>query len=141
SHRSRAFRFQTGDAFIRQGVPSAFGLATAGDEVACVGRRHLLPCLGGLAWSRLSLRCTIGQDSLVLCSMTLLVVHICPAAVLFCVGATAWLLRACARRRYWHKRPSDLLYGVAGRALLLRGGLGLAVASQTVGALGSPPAP
>src|SRR5262249_62286992 len=39
-----------------------FGLATAGDEVACVGRRHLPPCLGGLAWSRRSLRCTLRRE-------------------------------------------------------------------------------
>src|SRR5262245_43992624 len=50
--------------------------------------------LGGLAWSRLSLRCTIGRDSLGLRSMTLVVVSIYLAAVLFCVGTTAWMLRA-----------------------------------------------
>ena len=118
-----------------------FGLATAGDEVACVGRRHLPPCLGGLAWSRLSLRCTIGRDSLGLRSMTLVVVSIYLAAVLFCVGTTAWMLRAWTRRRYWHKSPSDLHYVVAGTALLLSAGIGVAVASQIVVALGYPPAP
>src|SRR5262249_15433802 len=113
-----------------------FGLATAGDEVACVGRRH-----GGLAWSRLSLRCTIGRDSLGLRSMTLVVVSIYLAAVLFCVGTTALLLRAWTRSRYGHKGPSDMHYGVAGTALLLSAGIGVAVASQIVVALGYPPAP
>src|SRR5262249_56518788 len=83
-----------------------FGLAIAGDEVACVGRRHLLPCLGGLAWSRLSLRCTIGRDSLGLRSMTLVVVSIYLAAVLFCVGTTASMLRAWARTRASHNSPA-----------------------------------
>ena len=97
--------------------------------------------LGGLAWSRLSLRCIIGRDSLGLRSMTLVVVSIYLAAVLFCVGTTAWMLRAWTRRRYWHKSPSDLHYVVAGTALLLSAGIGVAVASQIVAALGYPPAP
>src|SRR5207302_1785897 len=41
--------------------------------------------------------------------MTLVVVSIYLAAVLFCVGTTAWILRAWTRRRYWHKSPSDLV--------------------------------
>src|SRR5262249_61279052 len=103
------------------------GLATAGDEVACVGRRHWLPCdgdrasrggsptcttvwsarrlapegylshvrnggLGGLAWSRLSLRCTIGRDSLGLRVMNLGGVLMSLAAVLFFVGVAGWVL-------------------------------------------------
>src|SRR5262249_27011284 len=162
SHRSRAFRFQTGGAFVRQGVPSAFlGLRqramrspASGDGICCpamatehlgegrqtcttVGSaRRLAPegylshvrngGLGGLAWSRPSLRCTIGRDSLGLRSMTLVVVSIYLAAVLFCVGTTAWILRAWTRRRYWHKSPSDLHYVVAGTALLLSAGIGVA---------------
>jgi len=63
------------------------------------------------------------------------------AAVVFCVGTTAWILRAWTRRRYWHKSPSDLHYVVAGTALLLSAGIGVAVASQIVVALGYPPAP
>src|SRR5262249_1323764 len=153
-HRSRAFRFQTGDAFIRQGVPSAFlGLRqrpmrslSPGDGIGCpaMPAEHLEEARqhsqsrdrppsrarglsshprndgpGGSAWSRLSLRCTIGRDSLGLRSMTLVVVSIYLAAVLFCVGTTAWILRAWTRRRYWHKSPSDLHYVVAGTALLL----------------------
>jgi len=50
-------------------------------------------------------------------------------------------LRAWTRRRYWHKSPSDLHYVVAGTALLLSAGIGVAVASQIVVALGYPPAP
>src|SRR5262249_51559248 len=48
--------------------------------------------LGGSAWSRLSLRCTIGRDSLGLRSMTLVVVSIYLAAVLFCWGSPAVVL-------------------------------------------------
>ena len=70
--------------------------------------------------------------------MTLVVVSIYLAAVLFCVGTTAWILRAWTRRRYWHKSPSDLHYVVAGTALLLSAGIGVAIASQIVVALGHP---
>src|SRR5262249_56490924 len=73
--------------------------------------------------------------------MSLVVVSIYLAAVLFCVGTTAWILRAWTRRRYWHKSPSDLHYVVAGTALLLSAGIGVAVASQNVGGVGYPPAP
>jgi len=71
--------------------------------------------------------------------MSFVVVSIYLAAVVFCVGTTAWILRAWTRRRYWHKSPSDLV--VAGTALLLSAGIGVAVASQIVVALGYPPAP
>jgi hypothetical protein len=93
------------------------------------------------AWSRLSLRCNIRGDSLGLRSMSFVVVSIYLAAVVLCVGTTAWILRAWTRRRYWHKSPSDLHYVVAGTALLLSAGIGVAVASQIVVALGYPPAP
>src|SRR5258707_15679755 len=73
--------------------------------------------------------------------MTLVVVSIYLAAVLFCVGTTAWILRAWTRRRYWHKSPSDLHYVVAGAALLLSAGIGVAVASQNIVELCVPPAP
>jgi len=92
-------------------------------------------------WPPLSLRCNIRGDSLGLRVMTLVVVSIYLAAVLFCVGTTAWILRAWTRRRYWHKSPSDLHYVVAGTALLLSAGIGVAVASQIVVALGYPPVP
>jgi hypothetical protein len=97
--------------------------------------------LGAAAWSRLSLRCNIRGDSLGLRGMTLVVVSIYLAAVLVCVGTTAWILRSWTRRRYWHKSPSDLHYVVAGAALLLSAGIGVAIASQIVVALGYPPAP
>src|SRR5262245_53197685 len=99
------------------------------------------PASAGWHGRGFSLRCTIGRDSLGLRSMTLVVVSIYLAAVLFCVGTTAWMLRAWTRRRYWHKSPSDLHYVVAGTALLLSAGIGVAVASQIVVALGYPPAP
>jgi len=73
--------------------------------------------------------------------MALVVVSIYLAAVLFCVGTTAWILRVWTRRRYWHKSPSDLHYVVAGTALLLSAGIGVALASQIVVALGYPPTP
>ena len=97
--------------------------------------------LDAAAWSRLSLRCNIRGDSPGLRGMALVVVSIYLAAVLFCVGTTAWILRAWTRRRYWHKSPSDLHYVVAGTALLLSAGIGVALASQIVVALGYPPAP
>src|SRR5262249_57180765 len=92
--------------------------------------------LGGSAWSRLSLRCTIGRDSLGLRSMTLVVVSIYLAAVLFCVGTTAWILRAWTRRRYWHKSPSDLHYVGAGTALVLSAGSGGGGRAQMALAIG-----
>src|SRR5262245_14140524 len=109
-----------------------FGIATASDDVRFAQ---------ATAWSQLSLRCTIRPDSLGLRSMSCVVVSIYLAAVVFCVGTTAWILRAWTRRRYWHKSPSDLHYVVAGTALLLSAGIGVAVASQIVVALGYPPAP
>jgi hypothetical protein len=56
--------------------------------------------------------------------------------ILFCVGTTAWLLRTWTRKRYWHKSPSDMHYILVGAALLLSAGIGVAVASQLVVALG-----
>jgi hypothetical protein len=97
--------------------------------------------LGATAWPRLSLRCNISADSPGLRGMALVVVSIYLAAVLFCVGTTAWILRAWTRRRYWHKSPSDLHYVVAATALLLSAGIGVALASQIVVALGYPPGP
>ena len=55
--------------------------------------------------------------------------------VLFCVGITAWIVRAWTRRRYWHKSPSDLHYIAAGAALLVGAGIGILIASQIVMAL------
>jgi hypothetical protein len=69
-------------------------------------------------------------------SMIFVVASIYVGAVLFCVGTTAWLLRTWTRRRYWHEDPSDLHYIVTGTALLLSAGIGVAVASQIVVALG-----
>jgi hypothetical protein len=51
--------------------------------------------------------------------MVFVVGSIYAGTILFCVGATAWLLRAWTRRRYPHKSPSDLHYIVTGTALLL----------------------
>lgn len=68
--------------------------------------------------------------------MSFMVPSIYAGAVLFCVGTTAWIVRAWTRRRYWHKSPSDLHYIVAGAALLASAGVGLVVASQIVVALG-----
>jgi hypothetical protein len=90
------------------------------------------------------LNCTItilptlwwGREHLVLRSMILVAAAIYAGTILFCVGTTAWLLRAWTRRRYWHKSPSDLHYIVVGAALLLSAGIGVAVASQIVVALG-----
>ena len=56
--------------------------------------------------------------------------------ILLCVGTTALLVRTWTRRRYWHKSPSDLHYILVGTALLLSAGIGVAVASQLVVALG-----
>jgi hypothetical protein len=68
--------------------------------------------------------------------MIFVVVSIYAGAVLFCVGTTAWIVRAWTRRRYWHKSPSDLHYIAAGAALLASAGIGVVVASQIVVALG-----
>jgi hypothetical protein len=68
--------------------------------------------------------------------MLFVVALVYAATILFCVGATAWLLRAWTRRRYWHKSPSDLHYIVVGTALLLSAGIGVLVASEIVMALG-----
>src|SRR5262249_62331258 len=73
--------------------------------------------------------------------MSFVVVSIYLAAVVFCVGTTAWILRAWTRRRYWHKSPSDLHYVVAGTALLLSAGIGVAVASPIMVGGGYPPRP
>jgi hypothetical protein len=68
--------------------------------------------------------------------MVFVVGSIYAGTILFCVGATAWLLRAWTRRRYPHKSPSDLHYIVTGTALLLSAGIGVLVASQIVMVLG-----
>jgi uncharacterized membrane protein HdeD (DUF308 family) len=77
-----------------------------------------------------------GKCSFGLRSMTLVVVSIYAGVVLFCVGTTAGIVRAWTRRRYWHRSPSDLHYIVVGAALLASAGIGLAIASQIVVALG-----
>ena len=77
-----------------------------------------------------------GERSLGLRTMTFLVVSIYVGAVLFCVGTTARIVRSWTRRRYWHKSPSDLHYIVVGIVLLLSAGIGIAVASQIMVALG-----
>jgi uncharacterized membrane protein HdeD (DUF308 family) len=69
-------------------------------------------------------------------SMTLVIASIYAGAILLCVGTTALLVRTWTRRRYWHKSPSDLHYILVGTALLLAAGIGVAVASQLVVALG-----
>jgi len=61
-----------------------------------------------------------------------MVVSIYVGIVLFCVGITAWIVRAWTRRRYWHKSPSDLHYIVVSAALLVSAGIGIVVASQIV---------
>jgi hypothetical protein len=71
-----------------------------------------------------------------LSNMIFVVGLIYAGTILFCVGATAWLLRAWTRRRYPHKSPSDLHYIVTGTALLLSAGIGVLVASQIVMVLG-----
>jgi uncharacterized membrane protein HdeD (DUF308 family) len=68
--------------------------------------------------------------------MTLVVASIYAGVVLLCVGTTALLVRTWTRRRYWHKSPSDAHYILVGVALLLSAGIGVAVASQLVVALG-----
>jgi hypothetical protein len=78
----------------------------------------------------------VGENSLVLRSMILVAAAIYAGTILFCVGTTAWLLRAWNRRRYPHKSPSDLHYIVTGTALLLSAGIGVLVASQIVMVLG-----
>ena len=78
----------------------------------------------------------MAPDSFGLRGMTFLVVLIYARTVLLCVGATAWIMRAWTRWRYWHKSPSDLHYIVAGVALLVSAGIGVALASQIVVALG-----
>jgi hypothetical protein len=64
--------------------------------------------------------------------MPLLVASIYVAAVVVCVGATAWLVRAWTRTRYRHKPPSDLQYLIASAALLISAAIGVLVASQIV---------
>jgi hypothetical protein len=68
--------------------------------------------------------------------MIFVVASIYAGTVLFCVGTAAWIVRAWTRRRYWHKSPSDLHYIAAGTTLLVSAGIGVAVASQIVVALG-----
>jgi uncharacterized membrane protein HdeD (DUF308 family) len=68
--------------------------------------------------------------------MTLVVASIYAGVVLLCVGATALLVRTWTRRRYWHKSPSDVHYILVAAALLLSAGIGVAIASQLVVALG-----
>jgi len=67
--------------------------------------------------------------------MIFVVVSIYAGAVLFCVGTTAWIVRAWTRRRYPHKSPSDLHYIVVSIVLLVSAGVGIMVASQIVDAL------
>jgi hypothetical protein len=86
--------------------------------------------------SGLVVRARAHENSFALCSMLFVVALVYAATILFCVGATAWLLRAWTRRRYWHKSPSDLHYIVVGTALLLSAGIGVLVASEIVMALG-----
>src|SRR5262249_60216896 len=89
-----------------------------------------------------SFRCVVPSDEIrSVCSMSFVVVSIYLAAVVFCVGTTAWILRAWTRRRYWHKSPSDLHYVVAGEALLLGGGNCVAGGAPILLGLGLPPAP
>jgi len=47
--------------------------------------------------------------------MALVVVSIYLAAVLFCVGTTALILRAWTRRRYWHKSRAICITWSQGR--------------------------
>jgi hypothetical protein len=68
--------------------------------------------------------------------MAFVVASIYAVAVLFCVGITAWIVRAWTRRRYWHKTPSDLHYIAVGAALLVGAGIGILIASQIVVVLG-----
>jgi hypothetical protein len=76
-------------------------------------------------------------QSFVLRSMTFAVVSIIYAGtILFFLGTAALIMRVWTRRRYWHKSPSDLHYIVVGIVLLVSSGLGIAVASQIVVALG-----
>jgi hypothetical protein len=56
--------------------------------------------------------------------------------ILLFVATAALIVRAWTRRRYPHKSPSDLHYVAVGIVLLLSAGLGIAVASQIVVALG-----
>jgi uncharacterized membrane protein YdcZ (DUF606 family) len=56
--------------------------------------------------------------------------------ILFFVGTTALVLLAWARRRYPDRSPGDLAYIAVGIILLLSAGIGIAVASQIVAALG-----
>jgi hypothetical protein len=77
------------------------------------------------------------ENSIGLRSMILVVGSIYAGAVLFCVGTTAGIVRAWTRRRYRHKNPSDLHYIVVGAALIASAGIGVAVASQIVVALGA----
>jgi hypothetical protein len=71
-----------------------------------------------------------------LVSPSLVVPLVYTGAVLSCVATVAWFLRAWTRRRYWHRSPSDLHYIIVGAALLASAGVGIAVASQIVVALG-----
>jgi hypothetical protein len=68
--------------------------------------------------------------------MVYVIASIYAMAVLFCVGTTAWIVRAWTRRRYWDQSPSDLHYIAAGAALLVSAGIGILVASQIVMVLG-----
>ena len=56
--------------------------------------------------------------------------------ILLFVATAALIVRAWTQRRYPHKSPSDLHYIAVGIVLLLSAGLGIAVASQIVVALG-----
>ena len=78
---------------------------------------------------------SVDENSVGFGSMVFVVASIYAVTVLFCVGITAWIVRAWTRRRYWHKSPSDLHYIAAGAALLVGAGIGILIASQIVMAL------
>jgi hypothetical protein len=78
---------------------------------------------------------SVDENSIGFGSMVFVVASIYAVTVLFCVGITAWIVRAWTRRRYWHKSPSDLHYIAAGAALLVGAGIGILIASQIVMAL------
>ena len=78
---------------------------------------------------------SVDENSIGFGGMVFVVASIYAVTVLFCVGITAWIVRAWTRRRYWHKSPSDLHYIAAGAALLVGAGIGILIASQIVMAL------
>lgn len=64
--------------------------------------------------------------------MSLVAAGIYATAILLCCGATAVLIRAWTRRRYWHKGPSDLHYIACSAALLVSAGAGALAGSFLV---------